>query len=370
MTQVGVPIHDSPSADPPDALPAIVDEFLMLVAETGAYHTEPEIKAVLQEAQRRLVDVRRRLHVASGRYVVAVVGLTNVGKSTLLNALLGDDVAPRRNRPCTAAPIEFLYSPELWVKVFFRNGLRRPRWACTDMADVHQRLEALADDAGAEASRSIQRITVELPHPLLKEGLTIADTPGFGAAQIADSAGSHEQALRDYLTKDVSQVFWVVLAEQGIGKTEMRFRDQFFAEVCDDVVVTGCEDWDQTDRSRFRKRYSQHFGQRLPQFHFVAGLEGLHARQSRDEEKLKIAGITSLEKRIRELDSFAGRTGAIRASLLTLAEDLRAWLSDYCGQGQGATSQWWRPDSWDRFAIALTRDDFGGQLVRRLEIQS
>ena len=357
---------DAPCADRATALSALVDEFLMLVAETAEYHAEPAIRAVMQEAQRSLLIVLRRLRVASERYVVGVVGLTNVGKSTLLNALLGDELAPRRNGPCTAAPIEFVYGSEIRLTTLFQQGLQRPSWQCGGIAEVHQRLEVLADDAGAEASQAIRRITVELPCPLLKGGLVIADTPGFGAAQAGHATGSHEQALRDYITNDVSQVFWVVLAEQGIGKSEMKFHDQFFAGVCEDVIVTGCEGWDQTDRDRFRRRFSQLFGRRLPQFRFVSGLEGLRARQAHDEGMLEQAGITKLEERIRDLASPSGRTAAISETLLTLAADLRAWLIDNSANEWIRTTPW-RPDSWDRFSTAAARNDIAAQLVRRLE---
>ena len=276
-------------------LTAVVDELLMLIVESAEYQRHDDIKRILSEAQEILVAVRHRLHVAVDRYVVGVVGLSNVGKSTLLNALLGSELAPRRNGPCTAAPIEFTYGKMLQLTAYYHHGLRRPQWLCENVEAIHRRLAALADDSGTEASQSIRKVEVQVPSALLKGGLVVADTPGFGAAQLNGAQGTHEQALQQYLQHEISQVFWVVLAEQGIGKREISFYDQFFADICDDVVVTGCEDWGQEDRDRFRRRFAECFGQRMPAFHFVSGLEGLKARQTNDQLRLEAAGIPLLE---------------------------------------------------------------------------
>ena len=165
MKNTTVSTSVTPSVNHAKGLARLVDEFLMLVSETSAYQGESSVRAVMAEAQHTLMEIRRRLRMTSGRFVVAVVGLTNVGKSTLLNALLGDDVAPRRNGPCTAVPIEFVFGAEMRVTAFFQQSLRRPRWDCACVGDIHQRLESLANDSSSEASRSIERVTVEFPQP-------------------------------------------------------------------------------------------------------------------------------------------------------------------------------------------------------------
>ena len=43
-------------------------------------------------------------------FVICLVGLTNVGKSTLLEALLGVPVAPRKNGPATAVRVDYAYA--------------------------------------------------------------------------------------------------------------------------------------------------------------------------------------------------------------------------------------------------------------------
>ena len=50
---------------------------------------------------------RHAQRLGSARYVLSMVGLTNVGKSTLAQALLGHPVAPRRNGPATSVPVEY-----------------------------------------------------------------------------------------------------------------------------------------------------------------------------------------------------------------------------------------------------------------------
>ncbi len=348
---------------------SLTNELLMLVHETELYHKCRRVASALGDARRSLVAIRRRIEQSGRRDVVAVVGLTNVGKSTLLNALLGEEFAPRRNRPCTSIPIEFCHGPSLGVTVYYEERLERPTWRFDTPREVHGCLERLGEGEGGTARGAIRRIEVTLPSPLLAGGLVIADTPGFGAGQVGEAAGSHEAALRGYLERDVTRVFWVVLADQGIGRREVEFRDQFFARVCDDLVITGCEDWDVDDRARFRARYADSFGHRVPAFHFVSGLQGLDARRNADERALEDAGIVELERRIRDLANPEDRLRSASEELVRLTEDLAYWLSGYHDDRSRPLTLWWRPDSWSRWLAidrpAPLKQSLDRRLVRR-----
>lgn len=344
-----------------------VDELAILVNETCEYQRHEEVKAIFREAVGMLSAIRHRLRVASDRYVVAVVGLTNVGKSTLLSALLGSELAPRRNGPCTAAPIEFAFGGSFEVTAYYHRSLHRPHWRCHDIEAIHRRLAALADDGVTKASQSIRKVVVELPNSLLESGLVIADTPGFGAAQLGEAHGSHDSSLKEYLRDEISQVFWIVLAEQGIGKREKSFHDQLFADVCDDVVVTGSEGWSPTDQNRFRRHFAECFDQRLPLFHFVSGLEGLKARQTDDVERLEAAGIPALEARIRDLAEPSGRIAATQKALLQLATDVSFWMTEFKHRHGKQLPHRWRPDSWLRWKEQASANNLSQQLTDCLE---
>jgi GTP-binding protein EngB required for normal cell division len=348
------------------ALYRAVDEFYLLLAESAEFQTHGEVRRILEIAARTLQSIRTRLQRSRKRYVVAVVGLTNVGKSTLLNALLGEDLAPRRNGPCTSAPVEFLFGPTLSLTVHYRDRLERLVTKPASLEELHAALTRLADEGQPQRGSTVNRVAIELPCPLLAGDLVIADTPGFGAAQLGDSAGAHELAVKEYLQKEVSQVFWVVLADQGIGQREISFHNEWFSQICDDLLVTGSEDWSQEDRVRYRRRFSSRFSERAPRFHFVSGLQGVQARQSQDTQQLEAAGIPLLQQRIRELSSLEGRRAELQLRLDQLAEDVRSWLSEFEDERGRRLTVWWRPDSWDRFRDAARTDSLTRSIAAKL----
>jgi len=329
----------------------VIADFLRLIEATEGFHQNAEIKDTLKQGRVILFNLHRRL--SKRRYVLAFVGLSNVGKSTLLNALLGGDLAPRRNGPFTSAPIEFHYGEALRVVAYHRQSIQRPTWECPSPDHVHRVLRELAAGQGAVAPQGISRVEVSGPIPLLAHGLIIADTPGFGAGQIGEAAGSHENTLKEYLAKEISQVFWIIRAEQGITAREMKFHDEWISGVCDDILVTGCEDWSNQDRQRFSRRFSETFKNRLaPTFHFVSGLQGLQARTANDPDGLEQAGITSLENRVKTPED---RVVAMEMTLRKLAEDLAFWMGEFQVHRERPLQNWWHPLAWPRFA-ALPKD--------------
>jgi GTP-binding protein EngB required for normal cell division len=342
-----------PSVPTPDPLSTLVDELLMLLSESAEFHREAEVKAVFREAIGIAIVVRRRLELSRERFVVGIVGQTNVGKSTLMEALLGKEIVPRRNGPCTAAPVEFSWASEFRIQAEYIPSFQRRSWNGMDASEIRQLLGQLVDESQNETIGQADwpsRVRVQLPLPLLETGLVIADTPGFGAAQVdIQRAGTHDEVLQTYLQNEVSQVFWVVLGEQGILKRERDFYEQFLSQICDDLVVTGCDDWSQQDQQRFRSRFSSQLGFRVPRFHFVSGLQGTLARSNQDAQQLEAAGIAQLENRIRSLADPQCRQQVLKDSLLQLAENLGEWLFNFRDVRRRTLDLWWRPDSWLRW---------------------
>ncbi|MEQ1501144.1 MAG: dynamin family protein, partial [Myxococcota bacterium] len=119
--------------------------------------------------------------VRQGRFVVLLLGCFSSGKSTLLNALLGQPVLPVKVNPCTAILTELVYADAPRVAVRYRGG-------AVDEMDVDQFVDAFQlrtaseAEAGAEASDrfgDVERAVIGYPLPLLRNGVVLIDSPGL-----------------------------------------------------------------------------------------------------------------------------------------------------------------------------------------------
>jgi len=102
---------------------------------------------------------------------VAVVGEFNAGKSTFINALLGEDVAPTGVLPTTATLHWVAWAPDTFARVVVRGGHDR----VVQHAQLKPTLRVLETD-GAR----VDRVFIYAPIERLKR-VEILDTPGFNA---------------------------------------------------------------------------------------------------------------------------------------------------------------------------------------------
>ncbi len=331
-------------------LRALAEESAILFHESAQYQPLPDVQAVLAEARDLALQLRRRLTPVGRQYVVALAGLTNVGKSTLVNAIVGDEVSPRLNGPCTSVAIEFSSGRKYAVAVR-ADSILSERFACETPERLRQILEQMASARGGGADPHVRLLQAEIPG--FPENLVLADTPGFGAARESADGAIHEAALWRYIETRASRVFWVVLAEQGIGKTEAQVYEKRLMEKCGDVVITGSEDWDEPDRRRFQHRFSGVLRQATLRFHFASGLQGWQARQAGDAAALDSSGIPTLLAELRRQTDVTSRCQDSADLIRRIGEGLAEWWQEFSGgNARAAANGLWRKDSFYRWLAA------------------
>jgi small GTP-binding protein len=137
---------------------------------------------------------------------VAVVGEFNAGKSTFLNALLGEDVAPTGVLPTTATLHWVAWAPDPFARVVVRGAPDR----VVTHADLKPALASLAA-AGAR----VDRVYIYAPIERLKR-VEILDTPGFNAPD-PDHIAAARQAF-----DEAHLAIWLLDATSPMKETERR----------------------------------------------------------------------------------------------------------------------------------------------------
>ncbi len=151
-----------------------------------------------------------------GEIRVVVVGQFKRGKSTLLNALVGQPVLPTGMVPVTSVVTEIRWSPGPEVRVVFRDGnISHPPLSG---------LREFVSERGNPGNRKgVQRVEVGLPTPLLEGGLVLVDTPGIGSTD----PGATERAYAFLSRVDAALV--VLSPDPPLGEGEARYIQELLA---------------------------------------------------------------------------------------------------------------------------------------------
>lgn len=159
----------------------------------------PELAELSPEAGKLVETLDRPL-------LVTVMGEFNSGKSTFVNALLGEEVAPMGITPTTATINLLKYGRERGGRVVYRDGTSRSvRWS-----EVPALLRGLDP---AEAKRIS---VVEVLYPLdVLQRVNVVDTPGLNSIQ-----PEHEATAREFIAQ-ADAVVWLFTVDQA-GKASER----------------------------------------------------------------------------------------------------------------------------------------------------
>ncbi len=178
-----------------------------LVQEARAlYHDDPAAMAALDGYARRLGEPLR----------IAVAGMVKAGKSTLLNAIIGEEIAPTDTGECTRIVTWYRYAHTPRITLYPVDG--EPR--ILPLKRVDGRLVFVLDQERAE---DVDRLEVQWPSESLRE-VTLIDTPGIASLSEDVSARS-----LSFLTPadSPSEADAVIYLMRHMHASDLRFLESF-----------------------------------------------------------------------------------------------------------------------------------------------
>ena len=199
-----------------------VPENLADILKTGRLRFEQRDAGYLLHAQ-RLDELEKRL--LQGRFHLAVLGQVKRGKSTLLNALLGEDVLPTSVIPLTAIPTFIQYGEKRSLRVRYNDS--RPDTVLK--GDPTQWLNKqlmgfVTEDANPRNEKGVLQVEITHPAEILRD-VVLIDTPGIGSTYRHNT-----EATMNFLPQCDAALF-LVSVDPPITEVEVAFLKEIKSRV-------------------------------------------------------------------------------------------------------------------------------------------
>jgi GTPase SAR1 family protein len=269
-----------------------------------------------------LIGLKNRLE--QGHFHLAVLGQFKRGKSTLLNARLGEAVLPTAVIPVTAIPTFVRSGPHLKARVSFQDQ-REPLEVTAESADHFADLLADFVTETRNPGNRLGVLQVDVFHPgsILNKSVVLIDTPGVGS-----TFRHNTEAALNFLPQCDAALF-LVSADPPITEVEKEFLRQVRSKVPGLFFILNKVDY-LNDEERLssleflRKVLTEQVG--LPidtPVLCISAKTALDARRANDETRWITSGLREVEQRL--LDFFAAeKTTTLRQAIAQKAGDALA----------------------------------------------
>lgn len=302
-----------------------------------------EVTGVLKMSKEpELADLSNK--VRNDTFKIMVTGTFKNGKSTFINALLGEEILPAYALPTTAVINEVKYGEQKKAVLYFRDPLPSPlperladravshmnRYKGRAIPPLEIPYDEIEDYVVIPMDADLKQMKLQSPYAkvelfypleLLKNGVEIIDSPGLNEDE------TRTKVTKDYLSS-VDAILYVLNAAAICAGDEMEFVEQDLRGNNFDSVFFVVNRFDLI-RSKEQEGIRQYARMKLQQFYpqpemfCLSAINALDGRLQGRGELIEGSGILPLEKRLTEfLTKEKGRT-----KLAQPAKQLRSILS-------------------------------------------
>jgi GTPase SAR1 family protein len=154
----------------------------------------------------------------ANRFHLVVLGQFKRGKTTFINALLGEELLPVGVVPVTSVVTLIRYGTETRCEVVFSDNHGTQIQPC----DLR---EYVTEQGNPENRKCVRYVEIAYPSKFLEDGIILIDTPGIGSLYVHNT-----ETTKDFIP-NVDAAIVVLSADLPITQTEHQFLDEVAAHV-------------------------------------------------------------------------------------------------------------------------------------------
>ncbi len=248
-------------------------------------------------------------NLKQGVFRLLVLGDMKRGKSTFLNALIGENLLPSDVNPCTAVLTVLRYGAEKTVTIHFNDGKNPQKLDFQSFKYKYTIDPAEAKKLEQEKKQAFPDVdyaVVEYPLPLLEKGIEIVDSPGLN-----DTEARNELSLG--YVNNCHAILFVMRASQPCTLGERRYLENyikgrglsvfFLINAWDQVRESLIDPDDEEELQASENRLRQVFKANLAEYCTVDG------QDIYEERVFEVSSIQALRKRLKNPQANLAGTG-------------------------------------------------------------
>ncbi len=246
---------------------------------------------LVQEQDREMLsEVEHKLR--ENKFNLVVLGQFKRGKTTFINALLGQKLLPSAILPLTSIVTLLEYGPQMEVQVHFLDGKVKKI--------KHEEIKLyVTEKENPKNEKGVKYVRVLHPAPILKKGIILVDTPGVGSLY-----ENNTDVTYGFLPRVDAGVF-LLTVDPPLSKEEIAFLKDVYPHVERIFFVLNKVDYvDSDDLQEVMEFALGNLKDALGSNHIpiypLSAKMALEGRIQKDQGKVGRSGITELEKALED----------------------------------------------------------------------